>query len=35
VAKFTDRYESARFGNSATDAEQLPKLYEEIAAPRK
>ena len=30
VGKFTDRYERARFGDSAPDAEQLPELYEEI-----
>ena len=32
VGKFTDRYERARFGDSAADAEQLPELYEEIGA---
>lgn len=32
VSKFTDRYERARFGDSAPDAEQLPDLYEEIGA---
>jgi len=32
VARFTDRYERARFGDSAPDAEQLPELYEGIAA---
>jgi len=31
VEEFTRRYESARFGESAADAEHLPKLYEEIA----
>jgi transglutaminase-like putative cysteine protease len=31
VSNFTQRYERARFGHSAADAEQLPKLYEEIA----
>jgi protein-glutamine gamma-glutamyltransferase len=30
VAGFTERYERARFGNSAEDASQLPELYEEI-----
>lgn len=30
VVIFTERYESARFGKSAADAEQLPILYEEI-----
>jgi hypothetical protein len=36
VAKFTDAYESARFGNSADDAQRLPELYEEVeSAPRK
>ena len=32
VSRFTDRYERARFGESAPDAEQLPELYEEIGA---
>ncbi len=32
VEEFTRRYESARFGESAADAEQLPKLYEEIVS---
>jgi transglutaminase-like putative cysteine protease len=31
VAKFTERYERARFGDSADDAEKLPELYDEIA----
>jgi len=31
VARFTERYERARFGQSAQDAEQLPEIYEEIA----
>jgi hypothetical protein len=35
VSNFTDHYERARFGHSGPDAEQLPKLYEEIATPRK
>ena len=30
VSKFTERYESARFGGSAEDAQRLPELYEEI-----
>lgn len=30
VARFTDTYESARFGNSAQDAQRLPELYEEV-----
>ena len=30
VARFTQVYESARFGNSATDAQKLPQLYEEV-----
>jgi hypothetical protein len=30
VAAFTDHYESARFGNSAQDAQALPDIYEEI-----
>ena len=30
VVTFTERYESARFGRSAEDAEQLPMLFEEI-----
>jgi len=28
--RFTDAYESARFGNSADDAQRLPELYEEV-----
>jgi transglutaminase-like putative cysteine protease len=35
VLEFTRRYESARFGDSAEDAEQLPELYEEIAASKR
>ncbi|HET6179730.1 MAG TPA: DUF3488 and transglutaminase-like domain-containing protein [Candidatus Sulfotelmatobacter sp.] len=31
VARFTAVYESARFGNSADDAQRLPELYEEVA----
>ena len=30
VARFTQVYESARFGNSIDDAQRLPELYEEI-----
>jgi hypothetical protein len=30
VARFTDVYESARFGNSAEDAQRLPELFEEV-----
>jgi protein-glutamine gamma-glutamyltransferase len=30
VARFTNVYESARFGNSAEDARRLPELYEEV-----
>jgi protein-glutamine gamma-glutamyltransferase len=30
VARFTDVYESARFGNSSEDASRLPELYEEV-----
>jgi transglutaminase-like putative cysteine protease len=30
VARFTDAYESARFGNSGADAQRLPELYEEV-----
>ncbi len=30
VGRFTDAYESARFGNSANDALRLPELYEEV-----
>src|SRR5712691_8527357 len=30
VARFTDAYESARFGNSPDDALRLPDLYEEV-----
>jgi protein-glutamine gamma-glutamyltransferase len=30
VARFTEVYESARFGNSAVDAQKLPELYEEV-----
>jgi protein-glutamine gamma-glutamyltransferase len=30
VERFTETYESARFGNSSGDARRLPELYEEI-----
>ena len=33
VKRFTVRYESARFGGSAEDANFLPQLYEEISDP--
>jgi len=32
VLEFTSRYEGARFGDSAEDAQQLPELYEEVAS---
>ena len=32
VAKFTRRYESARFGGSAEDAQRLPELYEHVSS---
>jgi len=32
VERFTERYQRARFGDSAEDAVQLPELFEEIAA---
>lgn len=35
VTRFSDRYERARFGDSAPDAEQLPELYEEITGTKK
>ncbi|HXM23061.1 MAG TPA: DUF3488 and transglutaminase-like domain-containing protein [Terriglobales bacterium] len=31
VTKFTQHYESARFGGSAQDAQRLPELYEEVS----
>ena len=34
VEKFTERYQRARFGQSVSDAEQLPKLYEELSSKR-
>jgi hypothetical protein len=30
VARFTQVYESARFGNSAEDVQRLPELFEEV-----
>ena len=30
VGRFTEAYESARFGNSSEDAHRLPELYEEV-----
>jgi hypothetical protein len=30
VERFTEAYESARFGNSADDAQRLPELYGEV-----
>jgi transglutaminase-like putative cysteine protease len=35
VGRFTDAYESARFGNSADDAQRLPELYEEVESAAK
>ena len=35
VGRFTDAYESARFGNSADNAMQLPQLYEEVESATK
>jgi hypothetical protein len=35
VARFTDAYESARFGESAEAAIRLPGLYEEVEAATK
>jgi protein-glutamine gamma-glutamyltransferase len=35
VGRFTDAYESARFGNSAADALRLPELYEEVESATK
>jgi transglutaminase-like putative cysteine protease len=32
VAQFTQAYESARFGDSADDAQRLPELYEEVVS---
>ena len=30
VTRFTAAYESARFGNSGSDAQRLPQLFEEV-----
>jgi len=30
VGRFTEAYESARFGSSSEDAQRLPELYEEV-----
>ena len=30
VGRFTDAYESARFGNSSQDAQRLPELYDDV-----
>ena len=35
IGRFTDAYESARFGNSTADAKRLPELYEEVEAAAK
>jgi transglutaminase-like putative cysteine protease len=35
IRKFTEAYESARFGNSSDDARRLPELYEEVEAAAK
>jgi transglutaminase-like putative cysteine protease len=35
VERFTEAYESARFGNSANDALRLPELYEEVESATK
>jgi transglutaminase-like putative cysteine protease len=35
LRKFTEAYESARFGNSSDDARRLPELYEEVEAAAK
>jgi hypothetical protein len=35
VGRFTDAYESARFGNSADDALLLPELFEEVESATK
>jgi hypothetical protein len=31
IAKFTEHYERARFGDSAEDARRLPELYAEVS----
>jgi hypothetical protein len=35
VERFTDAYESARFGNSVDDALRLPELYEKVESATK
>jgi len=35
VTRFTEHYEKARFGDSTHDAEQLPRLFEEISESRR
>jgi transglutaminase-like putative cysteine protease len=35
VKQFTEAYESARFGNSSSDAQRLPQLFEEVEAATK
>ena len=35
VARFTEQYESARFGGSPQAAEQLPEIYEEISSAKR
>jgi transglutaminase-like putative cysteine protease len=35
IRKFTEAYESARFGNSSDDAQRLPELYKEVEAAAK
>ncbi len=35
VERFTQHYEKARFGDSPSDAQRLPDLYEEIASSKK
>ena len=35
VQEFTSRYEGARFGDSAEDAQQLPGLYEEVVSSKR
>jgi hypothetical protein len=34
VERFTEKYENARFGNSAEEASKLPVLYEEVKTSR-
>jgi hypothetical protein len=35
VLEFNSRYEGARFGDSAEDAQQLPELYEEVVSSKR